>query len=78
MDARHYNPDALKALRRVRGESQEELATKLNVNRQTIYRVETGQSASYELLCEIANHYGVNVVSVLYPKPLASQPAGAM
>lgn len=76
MDARHYNPDALKALRRVRGESQEQLATKLNVKRQTIYRVEAGESASYEILCKIASHYGVNVVSVLYPQPLANEAVG--
>lgn len=75
MDSRHYNPKALKELRLVRGETQEQVAKALNVTRQTIYRLEAGQDVGYGTLCNIAGHYGIDVVRLLYPKPLRAEAA---
>lgn len=70
MDKRHFDPDRLKRLRQSRGETQEQVAIALNVNRQTIYRAEAGNGIPYELLCDLAAHYGVPVVSFLHPVPI--------
>lgn len=75
MDSKHYNPNALKELRRVRGETQDQVARALNVTRQTIYRAEAGQNIPYETLCDIATYYGIEVVRLLYPKPLSAEAA---
>lgn len=70
MNSRHYDPDKLKELREAAGLTQEQVAAKLEVHRQTVFRAETGQSASYELLCALCELYDHDVVNLLHPRPL--------
>lgn len=69
MDLRHYDPKQLVEAREKDGKSQEELATLLNVNRQTIYRAEAGKSASFELLADYCRIYGIAVTEIIKPHP---------
>lgn len=81
MNATHYNPDMLKQLRTEKSRAdnteitQQIVADALNVQRQTIYRAENGIDVSYELLCDLASYYGVEVISLLYPTPKTEQAA---
>ena len=70
MNSRHYDPDKLKCLREQRGETQENVAKALHVHRQTIYRAENGLDVPYELLCDLAKHYEIEVIRLLHPTPL--------
>lgn len=70
MNSRHYDPEKLKKLREDKDLTQEQVAVTLNVHRQTIFRAEAGQNASYELLCALCDLYDQEVVSLLYPRPL--------
>ena len=72
MNARHFNHEKLKALRLKKGETQEQVAKALGVHRQTVYRAESGQDIPYELLCDLATHYEVEVVTLLYREPKAA------
>jgi len=71
MNSQHYNADKLKQLREGKGLTQNQAAEALSVDRQTIYRAEAGLSASYELLCSLADLYEVEVISLLHPRPVA-------
>lgn len=73
MNSQHYNPEKLKQLRESKALTQKQVADQLGIDRQTIYRAESGQSASYELLCSLAEMYEVEVTSLLYPRPLTSE-----
>lgn len=70
MNSRHYDIEKLKRLREERGLSQDAVAKHLKINRQTIYRAEKGIKVPYELLCDLSELYDVEVISLLYPKPL--------
>lgn len=70
MNSKHYDPEKLKSLREQRGETQETVAKALRVHRQTIYRAEKGLDVPYELLCDLAKYYGIEVVKLLHPTPL--------
>ena len=60
------NPDILKALRKSKGLSQEELAIKLNVVRQTVSKWETGRGyPDITLLEPIAETFGISVTELL-------------
>lgn len=71
MNATHYDPNKLKALREQKEMSQQDVASALSVHRQTVYRAEAGIDVSYELLCALANFYDADVIALLYPRPLA-------
>lgn len=68
MDAQHYDSNKLKGLREERRLTQLEVAARLDLNRQTVYRAEAGLSASYELLCDLCNLYAVDVLTLLKPQ----------
>lgn len=70
MDARHYNHDRLRQLRELKGLTQKEVAEHLNIDRQTVYRIEAGQSVSYETLCDLCRFYGIDVRRLLHPQPV--------
>lgn len=81
MNANHYDPEKLKQLRSQKSKgvtseiTQQMVADALGVQRQTIYRAENGIDVSYELLCELAAYYDVEVVSLLYPTPKSQEVA---
>jgi transcriptional regulator with XRE-family HTH domain len=68
MDARHYNHAQLKSLRELKGLTQKQVAERLKVDRQTVYRVEAGGNVSYELLSDLCDLYGVDVRRLLHPR----------
>ena len=62
----------LKAIRKSKGLSQEELAVKLSVVRQTVSKWEKGTSVpDAEMLLRIAELYGVSASSLLDEQPIA-------
>jgi DNA-binding XRE family transcriptional regulator len=67
MNSRRYDLEKLKSLRGQRGEPQETVAKALHVHDQTIYCAENGLDVPYELLCDLAKHYGIKVISLLHP-----------
>ena len=67
MNATHYDPDKLVQARELRGETQQQIADALNVDRQTIYRAEQGKSISYELLAKLCGYYSIPMVNILKP-----------
>lgn len=69
MDSRHYNPTKLVAARELRNKTQQQIAQALNVDRQTVWRIESGKNISYELLAQACNLYGLAVTEVLIPYP---------
>lgn len=77
MNSTHYDPEKLKKLRAEKSIrdgvdlTQERVANALKVQRQTIYRAENGLDISYERLCQLANYYGVPVITLLRPIPNA-------
>jgi DNA-binding XRE family transcriptional regulator len=75
MNSKHYDPGKLKSLREQKGETQETVARALDVHRQTIYRAEKGLDVPYELLCDLAHHYQVPVISLLHPVPIEATAA---
>jgi transcriptional regulator with XRE-family HTH domain len=70
MDATHYDPSRLVQARELRGESQQQIADALKVDRMTIYRAEQGKSISYELLAKMCAYYSMPVTSIIYPTPI--------
>lgn len=71
MNSTHYDPSKLKALRERKQMSQPDVAEVLNVHPQTVYRAEAGINISYELLCDLADFYQINVIDLLHPRPIA-------
>lgn len=77
MNSTHYDPEKLKRLRAEKSFrdgvdlTQQMVADALKVQRQTIYRAENGLDISYERLCQLANYYGVSVITLLRPIPNA-------
>ena len=77
MNARHFDPNKLKQLRKEHQLTQEAVAERIGVHRQTVYRAERGLDIPYELLCDLSSVYDVEVVTLLYPKPLRCATASA-
>lgn len=83
MNANHYDAEKIRQLRRDkaakenRAITQQEIATALGVDRQTIYRVEYALDVSYEMLCALADYYDVPVTLWLYPRPRKARGATA-
>jgi transcriptional regulator with XRE-family HTH domain len=75
MDSRHYNPNKLKQLRERIGLTQAQVAKMLNVNRQSVYRAESGRIVSYDLLCALCAFYKTEVTELLRPRPLTKRAA---
>ena len=69
MDSRHYNPKILVEAREKKRKTQQNIADLLKVDRQTIYRVEAGTSASFEILASICGVYEIPLTDVIYPYP---------
>lgn len=65
MNGNHYHPEVLRVGRRAANLKIRDAAEALGVKRLTIYRVETGRHASYELLSRMARLYGVPLESVV-------------
>jgi transcriptional regulator with XRE-family HTH domain len=62
MDIHDYDPTAVRAARIRAGiATQQEAAARFRVTDKTISRVETGTTASYDLLAEMARAYSVDV-----------------
>jgi transcriptional regulator with XRE-family HTH domain len=69
MDAKHYNPKILVKAREEKQKTQQNIADLLKVDRQTIYRVEAGITASYDILAAICAVYELPLTEVIYPFP---------
>jgi transcriptional regulator with XRE-family HTH domain len=78
MNSQHYDCEHLKSLREAKGLTQKQVGEALDIDRQTVFRAESGVSASYELLCALADLYEVEVVSLLYPHPLTASASTAI
>lgn len=60
----------IKALRRARGWSQADLASALNVSRQTVNALERGRyDPSLPLAFRVARHFGLAIEEVFVPDP---------
>jgi transcriptional regulator with XRE-family HTH domain len=68
MNAQHYDCDRLKEIREERGLTQLEVAERLGIDRQTVYRAEAGKSASYELLWDLCSLYQEDILTLLRPQ----------
>jgi transcriptional regulator with XRE-family HTH domain len=66
MNSTHYDPIKLKDAREKKF-TQKQLAEKLGVTEMTIYRAETGQNVSFELLSDICSEVGLDVKKILLP-----------
>lgn len=68
---RYINTDELRRVRQVLGLSLEDVAAKIDpgLDRQLIHRLEKGRTKSMELLCEVAEAYGMDVTVFIYPRP---------
>jgi transcriptional regulator with XRE-family HTH domain len=75
MNAQHYDCLRLKEIREARRLTQAEVAERLGINRQTVYRAESGASASYELLCELCALYQEDVLALLRPQRVEAMAA---
>jgi transcriptional regulator with XRE-family HTH domain len=69
MDVRHYDPAKLAEARKVNNLTQQDVANALNVDRQTIYRAESGITASYEILAALCKLYKLPMTAVILPYP---------
>ena len=65
MTSNHYNHERLREIRMQRF-TQEQIARLVGVNVKTISRVETGKSASFELLSRIMRECGRPVKEIIY------------
>lgn len=69
MDATHYHPEKLKEAREKLGKSMQQIAEKIAVDRQTIYRAEAGKNASYELLAALCKLYKIPMSAIVVDFP---------
>ncbi len=60
-----YDPVPLVTARKSKKLSQADVATALSVNLQTIYRIEKGLAASYELVASYCTYLGLDAVDVI-------------
>lgn len=72
MDSTFYDHVRLKELRRNLRLTQNQVAVRLGVQRQTIYRAEQGHSISFNLLARLADLYRTPLGKILRPKARAS------
>lgn len=72
MNKKHYNHELLRVWRRQRGLTLRQVANEIGVERNTIWRIEAGRSASYETLYKLCGFYGGSMADLLYlNKPAA-------
>lgn len=64
MDKRHYDHRKLEKLRG--DKSLREKAKELGVTPNMLSRAERGDVATYDFLCELAEHYGISLGELLY------------
>jgi transcriptional regulator with XRE-family HTH domain len=69
MDSRHYYNQKLIDARQLRGKSQQEIADAVKVDRQTIYRAESGKNASYDLLADLCRLYEIPMTNIIIARP---------
>jgi transcriptional regulator with XRE-family HTH domain len=71
MDSAFYDHIRLKELRRSLRLTQLQVAIRLGVQRQTIYRAEQGHSISFNLLARLAELYATPLSKILRPNAKA-------
>lgn len=64
-----YNPDMLQAMREAIGETQEQVATALDIATETVRRAEAGNAVSYDMIVRYCQHLGVLPERVISPTP---------
>jgi transcriptional regulator with XRE-family HTH domain len=65
MDSSFYDNKKLRELRSIHGMTQQEVANRLGIRRQTVIRAEQGLSISFDLLTALANLYGIKVLRLM-------------
>ncbi len=65
MDSSFYDNDKLKELRQIHGLTQQEVADRIGIRRQTIWRAERGLSISFDLLNALASVYGIKTLKLM-------------
>ena len=73
MNSNHYNPSALVKWRNEAGQTQDQIARELSVDRNTISRAETGKNASFELLTGLCKLYGKTMHELIHSEPAAAK-----
>ena len=66
MNWKHYDHKKIASTRKAQNLTQAEIAEKAGVSVMTIYRVEEGKHASYEVLNTIANLLDINLKDFLH------------
>lgn len=61
----HYRYELIPRLRGAAGMTRSELAARANITKMTLYRIESGKGCSFEVLCKIAEVFGVSWQSLL-------------
>jgi DNA-binding XRE family transcriptional regulator len=64
MNGEHYDAKAIESARRARG-SRREVAEIIDVKEMTLFRVEKGHSASYELILKLCREFDLDPRKVL-------------
>ena len=65
MDSSFYDNAKLKELRQIHGLTQQEVADRIGIRRQTIWRAERGLSISFNLLNALAGVYGIKTLKLM-------------
>jgi len=65
MDSSFYDNDKLKELRQIHGLTQQEVADRIGIRRQTVWRAERGLSISFNLLNAFARVYGIKTLKLM-------------
>ena len=65
MDSSFYDNAKLKELRQIYGMTQQEVADRLGIRRQTVWRAERGLSISFDLLDAFARLYGIKTLRLM-------------
>lgn len=73
MDKRFYDSQKLKLLRTARRESLAQVAKAVNIDRQNIWRAESGKGASITILSSLCDYYGATLHDVIYPRPAIAE-----
>lgn len=71
MDKNNYKNYLLVVWREEAGQTQQDVADAINVDRQTVYRAENGKSASFKLLRNLCLHYNKSLADLLDLKAVA-------
>jgi len=65
MDSSFYDNVRLKELRQIHGLTQQEVADRIGIRRQTVWRAESGLSISFNLLNALARVYGIKPLKLM-------------